>query len=286
MTEPGAQTSQDPAAATAAPGPDKRTRIVEAMMALAATSRMEDITMTDIALKAGLTLADFRDSFPSKGAVLAGFAKMIDHKVLEGTSDDLLGEPARDRLFDVLMRRLDAMAPYREGLREVNRWVATDPASALALNSVALNSMRFMLEAANIDSEGAVGAVKLQGLVLAWRRIVSIWLDDDSEGLDKTMAALDRELERGGRLVGWAEDLDRIAAPFRTFAGALFAGGRRFEERVRGRMSGLRRRSREDGYDDDNRDDGYDDGGYVDDTDEDERRSARVSRHGGRHARH
>lgn len=285
MTEPGAQTSQDPAAATAAPAPDKRTRIVEAMMALAATSRIEDITMTDIALKAGLTLADFRDSFPSKGAVLAGFAKMIDHKVLAGTSDDLLGEPARDRLFDVLMRRLDAMAPYREGLREVSRWVATDPASALALNSVALNSMRFMLEAANIDSEGAVGAVKLQGLVLAWRRIVSVWLDDDSEGLDKTMAALDRELERGGRLVGWAEDIDRIAAPFRTFAGALFAGGRRFEERVRGRMSGLRRRGRDEDYDD-SRDAGYDAGGYVDDTDEDERRSARGSRHGGRHARH
>ncbi|MCC2096275.1 MAG: TetR/AcrR family transcriptional regulator [Hyphomicrobiales bacterium] len=273
MTGPGANPSQSTTAPSAAPAGDNRTRLIEAMMTLAATSRLEDITMTDIALKAGLTLAGFRDCFPSKGAVLAGFAKMIDRKVLEGTTDDLLGEPARDRLFDVLMRRLDAMTPYREGLREVNRWVARDPASALALNSVALNSMRFMLEAANIDSEGTAGAMKLQGLVLAWRRIVAHWLDDESEGQEKTMAALDRELERGGRLVGWVEDLDRIAAPFRSFAGALFAGGRRFEERVRGRMSGLGRHRRE--ADDD--DDLYDSGEVVD-TDDSEHRERRRRR--------
>lgn len=214
---------------------DARTKIVEALMELAATTRWEDITITDIAHKAGVSLADFRDAFPSKGAVLAGFSRMIDRKVLEGVNDDLLGEPARDRLFDVLMRRLDAMAPYREALREIRAWTRRDPVSALPLNQVALNSMRFMLEAANIDSEGGVGAIKLQGLVLAWTRVIGVWLDDDSERFDKTMAFLDRELERGGRLVAGVEDLNRLAAPFKAFAGALIAGGRDFGQRVRER---------------------------------------------------
>lgn len=214
---------------------DNRTKIVEALMALAAAAKFEDITITDIAHKAGVSLADFRDAFPSKGAVLGGFSRLIDRKVLEGATDDLLGEPARDRLFDVLMRRLDAMALYREGLREIRAWMRRDPVSALALNQVAINSMRFMLEAANIESEGTLGAVKLQGLVLSWARVIDVWLADDSERFDKTMAFLDQELERGGRLVARAEDFNRLAAPFRAFAGALLAGGRDFRNRVRER---------------------------------------------------
>jgi hypothetical protein len=72
-------------------------------------------------------------------------------------------EAARERLFDVLMRRLDAMAPYRESLREIAAWLRRDPLAALAFNPSMVNSMRFMLEAAGIDSEGVAGAIKLQG---------------------------------------------------------------------------------------------------------------------------
>ena len=147
---------------------DPRTKIVEALMALAAEQPFDEITITEIARRAGVSLADFRDAFPSKGAVLAGFSKMIDRKVLDAVNDDLAAEPARDRLFDVLMRRIDAMQPYKEGLRAVSTWARREPVSAMALNNVMLNSMRFMLEAAQIGSEGATGAIKLQGLVLAW----------------------------------------------------------------------------------------------------------------------
>lgn len=213
---------------------DPRAKIVEALMALAAEQPFEEITITDIARRAGVSLADFRDAFPSKGAVLAGLAKMIDRKVLDSINDDLADEPARDRLFDVLMRRLDAMAPYKEGLRAVSAWTRRDPVSALALNGVALNSMRFMLEAARIDCEGPSGTLKLQGLVLAWSRVLDVWFDDDAQN-DRTMAALDRELDRGGRLVARLDDLERLAAPFKTFARALMQGGRDFNERVRER---------------------------------------------------
>ena len=71
----------------------------------------------------GVTLADFRDAFPSKGAVLAGFSRRIDRAVLAQDSDELADESPRERLFDMLMRRLEAMAPYREGLREVTAWL-------------------------------------------------------------------------------------------------------------------------------------------------------------------
>lgn len=227
-----------PAGGSAAKGEgagDVRARIVDALMALAAEQRFEDISISAICAKAGASLADFRDGFPSKGAVLAGFSKRIDRIVLEGHSDDLAKEDAKERLFDVLMRRLDAMSPYREGLREIGRWLRRDPLAALAVNRVVVNSMRFMLEAAGIDSEGGAGALKLQGLAIAWSRIVNVWLDDEEPELSRTMAALDRELTRGEQIVSRVESLDRFAGPLKDLTRAAFDMRRRAGESFRHR---------------------------------------------------
>src|SRR5580692_2347292 len=118
---------------------DVKTKIVDAMLKLAAERRFEDIAIREIAAEAGVSLADFRDAFPSKGATLAGFSRRIDRIVLEKKSDDLAGEEAKERLFDVLMRRLDAMAPYKEGLRGIARWLRREPLSAVAVNQLAVN---------------------------------------------------------------------------------------------------------------------------------------------------
>lgn len=206
----------------APPPKDPRQAIINALMELAGERKWEDIMISDVAAKANVSLATFRDCFPSKGAALAAFSRNIDKIVLDSTGDDLVGEPAKERLFDVLMRRLDALKPYKLGLEGVSEWARRDPLAAASLNQVALNSMRFMLEAAGIDSEGPVGALKLQGLALAWARILPIWFRDDDPGLDATMAALDRELTRGERFVARAEDVNRLASPLFSIARSLF----------------------------------------------------------------
>ncbi len=211
----------------------KRDLIVDALMELAAERRWEDISIHDVSVRANISLADFRDHFPSKGAVLAAFSRRIDRVVLDGTTNDLASEPAKDRLFDVLMRRLEAMAPYREALRGIVEWSRRDPVSATALNSMALNSMRFMLESADMTSEGTAGHIKLQGLVLAWTRILDVWFDDEDPAMARTMAALDRELARGEKLVARVEDMSRMAAPLRTLARSFLTMARSRGPRAR-----------------------------------------------------
>ncbi|MBV9064812.1 MAG: helix-turn-helix transcriptional regulator [Methylobacteriaceae bacterium] len=234
FNEPGSPIAA--AAAVSSPrGGDPKARIVDALMELAAERRWEDISLSDIALRAGMSLADFRDHFPSKGAVLAGFARHIDRIVLEGTSDDHAGESAKERLFDVLMRRIDALKPYRDALQSISDWSRGDLMAGAALNGVLVNSMRFMLEAAGIDSEGPVGTLKLQGLAMAWNRVLDTWFEDDDPGLAATMAALDRELTRGDRLVSRAEDLQRLTAPLRAVGRALIASRRTWRQQRRDR---------------------------------------------------
>jgi AcrR family transcriptional regulator len=216
---------------------DPRSKIVDALLELASEKRFEDISIRDICKRAGLSLADFRDSFPSKGAVLASFSRRIDRAVLAQESEELADESPRERLFDILMRRLEAMAPYRGGLREASAWLRRDPSSALAINQTVMGSMRFMLEAAGIEVDGAAGTIKLQGLAFAWARIVRVWLDDDDPGLSKTMAELDRELTRGERAVAGVDRLNKLASPFRAIARAAFEAGRRTRGRRRARKN-------------------------------------------------
>lgn len=224
---PETETRSTDAAAPAEPKRPPREAAVEALMRLAAEQPWNDIEIGDIAREAGLSLAEFRDLFPSKGAVLGGLSRIIDRKVLEGDTTDLADEPTRERLFDVLMRRLDAMTPYKEALRRISYALRGDPLSMLALNGVALNSHRFMLAAAGINTEGPLGRLKLQGVVIAFARTVEVWLDDEDPALARTMARLDKEIRNGERFMERADDARRLTAPFRALGRSLLDRGSR-----------------------------------------------------------
>jgi AcrR family transcriptional regulator len=202
-------------------------------MRLAADQPWNDIDIADIAREAGVSLAEFRDLFPSKGAVLGAFSRKIDRAVLQGTTDELAGEPARERVFDVMMRRIDAMAPYKRALRRIAWSVRFDPLTMAALNQVGLNSQRFMLAAAGISTEGPLGLLKLQGAVVVFANTLETWLEDDDPALAKTMARLDRELRRGERVLERAEDVRRLTAPLRAVGQALLDSRRSMRRRPR-----------------------------------------------------
>jgi AcrR family transcriptional regulator len=192
-----------------APAPERsdRERIVEAYMALLAERRYEDVGFADIATRAGLSLDRCRAAFGSRLAVLAAHMEAIDRQVLAGADKDMAEEPPRERLFDVLMRRLEALAPYKAAVRSVGRSARRDPALALCLNGLAARSMAWMLTAAGISSAGVRGAIRTQGLACLYVGVLRTWIKDDDPGLARTMAALDRELARAAT---WSRRLDDL----------------------------------------------------------------------------
>jgi AcrR family transcriptional regulator len=205
----------------------KRDAVIDALMTLASDRPWNDIELADIAEAAGVTLADLRDLFPSKGAILGALSRRVDRQVLEGTTDDLRDEPARERVFDVMMRRLDALTPYKAALRRITFALRQDPLSLAALNRQGINAMRYMLAAAGISTEGPLGGLKLQGAVIVFANTMQTWLDDDDPALARTMARLDRELKRGERVLERAQDVRRLTAPLRALGQALFNRRRR-----------------------------------------------------------
>ncbi|MGO4173331.1 TetR/AcrR family transcriptional regulator [Bosea sp. TAF32] len=203
---------------------EPRKRAVDALMKLAAERAWDQIELPDIAGEAGLTLAQLRALFPSKLAMLGGVTRLVDDAVLSGTSEDLAGEPAKERMFDLVMRRLDAMAPYKAGLRKIVPVIRRDPLALAALNRGAVNSWRYMLASAGIPTEDALGHLRVQGAVLLMARVSETWLHDDQPELSKTMARLDRELKLASCILARAEDMHRLTAPFRGLARAICSG--------------------------------------------------------------
>ena len=181
-------------------------------MVLLAEKRFEGIGFGEIAQRSGLTLANCRSEFGSTLAIYAAHVKDLDRKVLAGASGDMAEEPPRERLFDVLMRRIDAMGPYRDATRSLLKSVARNPGLALALNGFAARSQAWMLTAADIDAAGPRGIVRAQGLAMLFASVLRTWVDDEDDNA-RTMAALDRALARGQRWSGMLDDLCRLRPP-------------------------------------------------------------------------
>ena len=201
-------------AARSTPGRDRteRERIIDAFMTLLAHKPIELIGFADIAKEAGVALADLRGQFGSTLAILAAQTKETDRAVLAGADADMAEEPARERLFDVLMRRLDVLAPHKAAVKSLLRSAMRDPPLALALNALAVRSQQWMLTAADIDAAGPRGTLRAQGLAVLFASVLRTWVDDDDPGHARTMAALDRALARGQRWSGFLDNLGRIPA--------------------------------------------------------------------------
>ena len=187
-----------------------RERVLQGFMALLAEQPIERIGLADIATRAQVSLAELRGEFASPLAILAAHVKELDRQVLAGIDRDLDEESPRERLFDVLMRRLELLAPHRDAMRSLLRSARRDPPLALALNGMAVRSQQWMLTAAGIGAAGPKGMVRAQGLALLYTSVLRTWIDDDEPGLSRTLAALDRELARGQRFAGLLDDLCRI----------------------------------------------------------------------------
>jgi AcrR family transcriptional regulator len=187
-----------------------RERIIAAFMSLLADKPIERIGLSEIAREAGVSLVELRDLFGSTLAILAAQIKETDRTVLAADAADMAEEPPRERLFDVLMRRLEVLEPHKAAVRSLTRSASRNPGLAFALNGLAVRSQQWMLTAADIDAAGPRGMVRAQGLAILFASVLRTWVDDDDPGHARTMAALDRALARGQRWSGFLDGLDRV----------------------------------------------------------------------------
>ncbi|HWK44149.1 MAG TPA: TetR family transcriptional regulator [Stellaceae bacterium] len=206
-----AKKPQNTATASAAPPPDPAARVIDAALDLMAARRWGDVSLADIAQAAGLSLIEVYRLYPSKTAILAGFARSIDTAMLEGAAE-WVDEKPRDRLFEAILRRFDALGRHKAGLRNLLRDARSGQVPLLPGAVQFGRSMAWTLEATGIPVVGLRGAVRTQILGALYLSVLRTWLQDDSADQARTMALLDRRLRSAERWLG-LDDTNASAEP-------------------------------------------------------------------------
>jgi hypothetical protein len=184
--------------------------LITAAFAEAATAGWPAVSAASAARAANLPLERARARFPTSFSILLRFGQIADQMALEGAT---IEGPVRDRLFDTVMRRFDALQPHREGIRAVLRALPSDPKLAVAMAVATQFSMSWMLEAAGISANGLRGLLRAKGLTAVWLYTLRAWDRDETADLSTTMAALDRALTQAERFGGWLEGVAKPPGP-------------------------------------------------------------------------
>jgi AcrR family transcriptional regulator len=177
-------------------------RIAAAAVRLAGERGWRSLGLGDIALEAGAPLAALAGCYGSKPEILDGFERMIDRAMLTEAVAGETDERPRDRLFDVIMERFEALAPYRDGVRRIARELPFDPPSAIVLAAALPRSAAWMLIGAGIRVDGPLMPLKVTALGALYLDVFGTWLKDESQDLGRTMAALDKRLDRAAAIFG------------------------------------------------------------------------------------
>ncbi len=158
-----------------------------------------------------VTIFDIADAAKVEAASLAGFSPAdaadslddhFDRAAAAGVTAVDRTQGLRDRVFDVAMKRFEAMEPHRTALLALE-----DGRDGVAIASAfgrAGRTARWLLTLAGESVDGVDGAAKVQGLAVVLTRAHSAWRDDKDGDFVKTMAALDKGLRQAET---WSERL-------------------------------------------------------------------------------
>lgn len=197
------------AAKTAARGkaeraaPARSTDPVDAMLDLVAAEGWRAVTFGRIATACGISLSELYGQYSSKIDLLVAYSRRIDAAMLEALGPSPLaveGSMIKDRLFEALMARFDAMAPHKEAIRVLMRDLPGDPAAlACFLFGGLRRGLDWALASADLDATGLAGGLRRKVLGAVYLDALRVWLRDDAADQAATMAHLDRRLSQASR---------------------------------------------------------------------------------------
>jgi AcrR family transcriptional regulator len=167
---------------------------LDVALAMIATGGWRGFSLVELARELGVSVGEVYAQFPCRSAVLSALGKRLDARMLELSAADLDDMSTRDRLFELIMRRIDAMKPYKEALQRLSKESRGDLEVAGASLCNLGRAVVEIVDAAGIRAPAALLARK--GVGLLYLRIVRVWLGDEDPEQARTLAELDKGLAR------------------------------------------------------------------------------------------
>src|SRR5438132_3605825 len=126
-------------------------RIIDAALDEAAAVGWRTLTLAAVAERAKLELGEVLTFAPTKPSLLARILDLVDDATLASVKTPDPRDKTRDRLFDVVMRRFDALNRHRAGMRAMIVGAMRDPVTLVMAGLRLKRSLRAMMAAADIS---------------------------------------------------------------------------------------------------------------------------------------
>ncbi len=131
----------------------------------------------------------------TKNDLLKNINRYVDNSLIEKTIN-IESSSTKDMLFEVLMARFDILQENRISFIKIFEALKKSPKKILKLFPSFLESMIVTAELAKFNVNGVKGAIRLKGLFLVYLITFYSWIDDNTFSLEKTMNALDKNLDQ------------------------------------------------------------------------------------------
>jgi len=178
-----------------------RTVIIDTTLLLAGEIGWSQVNLQKIAEQADLLEHEVKAIFSSEWQILEAFRKRTDLQITGGQHPNWSTHAAKDRLFEVLMERIETIAPWKPGLASVARYGLKQPVAGLRLLAALNNSMVTMLDYAELRT-GSPGLIwQSHGLSVIYLLTLRRWFSDESSDLGPTMAELSEKLTTADRFM-------------------------------------------------------------------------------------
>ena len=163
---------------------DTLDKATDAALALASERPWREVSLREIAERAGVDFAELYAKAPAKPLLVLRLSQKLDRAALATAATQ--SDDPHDLLFDAAMARIEAMEAHREALRSMARGEGPiSIAPHLPLTA------RAILEAAGVTATPP----RLAAMTLVWGRVVQVWRDDEG-ALNRTMAEVDKRLKQ------------------------------------------------------------------------------------------
>ena len=143
-----------------------------------------------------LPLSEVYRELPDRRALLTALGRRLDLAMLAAGADELADLSPRERVFELVMRRLDAMAPFKRGLASLGREAPGDLMTAAQGLSNLCRATSWLVEVADAPLPPAAHGAARLAMAAIYVRVFNIWLKDDTADLARTLAELDRRLQQ------------------------------------------------------------------------------------------
>jgi hypothetical protein len=180
-----------------------RRDLARAALLIAGGTPWREVTLIRLADVAARPVSDFYGA--SLWEAVDCVEEAFDRAIADNLDELDPKQSVRDRLFELIMRRFEAMEPHRAAVLSMEQGLDRDPTLMASAHQRHVRCARWVLALAGLEADGMTGQARAQGLGVIIGQARAAWRGDDAGDFAKTMASLDKNLRRAEEMFGrWA----------------------------------------------------------------------------------